>query len=128
MNNLIFSLSSVLGVPVYSTKGVAIAVVYDLVCNKDTGRITYFILCSDAPRPDNAPADLEYFAIHHSYLYFAGGERRQLTFSPKLGNEEQSYFIELPEQYEDIEVQTLTDFSAYLYLNTHTAGHRSDND
>ncbi|THH39312.1 PRC-barrel domain-containing protein [Neolewinella litorea] len=126
MNNVIFSLSTLLGTEVYSTKGMAIALLCDVVCNKDTGKITYFILCTGMQQePESDPP--EYFAVHHSFFYLSG-EDEILTYSPKLGNDEHCFFLDLPEEYEDTEVQDIADFNSYLYTTASIAGHRSDND
>ncbi len=126
MNNLILSLTSVLGSRVYSTRGVPVATLSDVLCNKDTGRITHFILSTDEG-PGEPALESGFYAVHHSYFYFASGEN-VLTFSSKLGNEDQGYFLELPERYDHEEVGTLADFNTYLYHNANVAGHRSDND
>ncbi|NJB87462.1 sporulation protein YlmC with PRC-barrel domain [Lewinella marina] len=126
LDKVIFSLSALLGTEVYSTKGKVIAVLCDVVCNKDTGKITYLILCpGSAEEQTGEPAD--YFAIHHSFFYL-GGPEESLTYSPKLGNDEHSFFLDLPEQYGDTDVKDITDFNSYLYTHTTVAGHRSDND
>ena len=125
MHNLIFSLSAVLGKKVRSTKGATVATLVDLVCNKDTGRLTYFILVAEEESGPGQEAVT--FAIHHSYFYFPEGEQH-IVFSHKLGNEDQSFFLELPDLYESVEVGALTDFTSYLHRSGGVAGHRSDND
>lgn len=125
MQNLIFSLSSVLGKEVRSTKGTRVATLVDLICNKDTGRLTYLVLSAEGgSESDQKPAT---FAVHHSYFYFPDGEEH-LVFSHKLGNEDQSFFLELPDCYGETEVGALMDFTDHLQRNTGVAGHRSDND
>lgn len=124
MTHLIVSLSATLGAEVYVGKSV-VAVVYDIVCNKDTGKITYFILCPQSGE-DEDPAP-EYFAVHHSYFYF-DGEDQVLTFSPKLGNDDYGYFVDLPPQYDLAEVKELIEFNRYVSAQSTAAGHRSDND
>lgn len=124
MTHLIVSLSATLGSEVYVGKSV-IAVVYDIVCNKDTGKITYFVLCPQTGEEGEAVP--EYFAIHHSYFYFDGADQ-VLTYSPKLGNDDYGYFVDLPPQYDLAEVKDLTEFNRYVSAQSNVAGHRSDND
>lgn len=126
MNQVIFSLAALLGSEVYSTKGNPIAILCDVVCNKDTGKITYFILCTPGPAEEQEE-NTDYFAVHHSFFYLSGPEDT-LTYSPKLGNDEHCFFLDLPDEYEDTDVQDIADFNTYLYTSTSTAGHRSDND
>lgn len=124
MTHLIVSLSATLGAEVFAGKSV-VAVVYDIVCNKDTGKITYFVLCPQTGEKDQSAP--EYFAVHHSYLYFDGDEQL-LTFSPKLGNDDYGYFIDLPPQYDLADVKDITEFNRYLSARSSKAGHRSDYD
>lgn len=126
MNNLIFSLAATLAAPVYSTRGQEIGRLADVICNKDTGRVTYFLVSVDPPDA-NINSRAPRYAVHHSYFYFAQGER-QLTYSPKLGNEEQYFFVELPADYDGDDVQTITEFNAYLLVHANVGGHRTDND
>ena len=102
-----------------------VAIVYDIVCNKDTGKITYFVLCPQ--HGDQGEPAAEYFAVHHSYLYF-DGEDQLLTYNAKLGNDDYGYFVDLPSQYDLAEVNDLTDFNRYLSALSSAAGHRSDYD
>ncbi|MGB3800716.1 MAG: hypothetical protein WA952_12950, partial [Lewinella sp.] len=110
---------------IYAGRGNPIAVLYDVICNKDTGKITYFILCPHGGESQAATND--YYGIHHSYFYFDGDEET-LTFNAKLGNDEQSFYMDLPPQYDELEVKDLADFNRFLNINAATAGHRSDND
>ena len=126
MTTLIVSLAAALGSEVYAGRGNPVAVLCDIVCNKDTGKITYFILC---PRTADTEEDgpEEYFAIHHSYFYFEE-ESESLTYSAKLGNNEHSFFLDLPDQYDEVDVRDLNDFNRFLSGHSGVAGHRSDND
>ncbi|PPK87557.1 hypothetical protein CLV84_0500 [Neolewinella xylanilytica] len=127
MTTLIVSLSATLGSEVFIGKGNPIAVVYDVICNKDTGKITYFILCPLAAEEKGEPAIEDYYAVHHSYFYF-DDEDEVLNFSGKLGNDEHSFFLDLPQQYDDSEVKDLAEFNRLVIINSAAAGHRSDND
>ncbi len=125
MITLIVSLSATLGSEVITGKDGVIAVIYDVVCNKDTGKLTYFILCPQSLE-DREDAPAEYFAIHHSYFYFEG-DNQTVTYNPKLGNDEHNFFLDLPQQYDEMEVQDLADFNRYVSAHSTAAGHRSDN-
>ena len=126
MTTLIVSLAAALGSEVLAGRGNPVAVLCDVVCNKDTGKITYFVLC---PRTTEAEEDgpEEYFAVHHSYFYF-DEDSDSLTYSPKLGNNEHSFFLDLPVQYDEVEVKDLNEFNRFLSSQSSAAGHRTDND
>lgn len=126
MTNLVVSLSTILGSEVFAGKGQPVAVVCDVICNKDTGKITYFIVCPQSVTEGSLPPD--YYAIHHSFFYLEGEEQQLLTFNAKLGNDEHSFFLDLPPQYDESEVQDLADFNRYINLHSAAAGHRSDYD
>ncbi|MCP9234536.1 PRC-barrel domain-containing protein [Lewinella sp. JB7] len=124
METPIFSLSSVIGSEVRSAVGVDVAVLEDIVCNKDNGKITYFILSPLGKEEDD---DMPLFAVHHSFFYF-DSVADTLVFSAKIGKDDHSFFLDLPPHYNDSEVEDVASFNRYLASHSSVAGHRSDND
>ncbi|WP_157976227.1 hypothetical protein [Lewinella sp. IMCC34191] len=125
MNTLIVSLSATLGSEVFAGRGNPVAILFDVICNKDTGKITYFIVCPHGQEKEAVPN--EYYGIHHSYFYFDDDDEI-LTFNAKLGNDEHSFYMDLPSHYDEMDVKDLTSFNRFLNTNDTTAGHRSDNE
>ena len=128
MSGPIFSLARVIGSEVHSTKGGVVAVVTDVIWNQDTARVTYLVISPDrvlAPEVTREPPAT--FAIHPSYFYFDGEDDR-LVFSGKIGKDNHSFFLDLPERYDEIDVEDLNGFKLYLGRNTAVATHRSDNE
>ena len=124
----IFSLAAVIGVQVYGTKGSPLAIVTDLIWNQDSGKVTYLIVSPDAIHsPELTREPPSSFAIHPSYFYFDGDDD-QLIFNPKIGKDDHSFFLDLPEQYDELDMQDLNEFKLYLARNTAVATHRSDNE
>ncbi len=123
MNNPIFSLSAIMGADVLSNKGDSIGILEDVIWNKDSGKVTYLIVSPQEPNEAHCPV---YFAIHHSFFYFDGPDEL-LTFNPKIGKDDHSFFLDLPTHYEDTDMQDLTGFNRYLLTYSAVATHRSDN-
>ena len=129
MSGPIFSLATVIGAQVYSTKGIILATVTDVIWNKDTARVTYLIISPFQPSAaELSVAASTAFAIHPSYFYFDGEDDR-LVFSSKIGKDtHSSFFLDLPERYDEADIEDLNDFKLYLVRNTAVATHRSDNE
>ncbi len=122
MTSPILSVSSLLGTDVYSGKGHCIGVLKDLVWNKDSGKISYLIV---VVQETESTSDSVHFAIHHSYFYLDGPERR-LTFHPKIGKDDYSFLPDLPVPYEDLDVRDNVAFHRYVLTQSAIAMHRSD--
>ncbi|MBB4079052.1 sporulation protein YlmC with PRC-barrel domain [Lewinella aquimaris] len=125
MENPIFSLSAIIGSEIKSTAGTDIAILEDIICNKDNGKITYLILSPHGKEASSEETLL--FAVHHSFFYFDTAVE-SLTFNAKIGKADHSFFLDLPGQYGDTEVEDVSSFSRYLSTYSAVAGHRSDND
>ncbi|SEQ76266.1 PRC-barrel domain-containing protein [Neolewinella agarilytica] len=119
MHNLIFSVSSLLHCELYTPEGLNIGTLHDVVCNKDSGKITYLIVetCS----PDHL------FAIHHSFFYL-GQEEDEIIFDQRIGRENHAIYLDLPGHYASKTVLKYRDFLQLILPNLAVAGHRSDNE
>lgn len=113
-----------MGADVYSGKGYVIGLLEDLVWNKDSGKVSYLIV---TPQQAESGTESVYFAIHHSYFYLEG-PKGHLTFNPKIGKDDYSFFLDLPVLYEDMDVQDSTAFNRYVVNHSAVASHRSDNE
>lgn len=130
MTSHIFSLSAILGSEVITGRNSPVAVINDVICNKDTGKITYIILLpleGDSKEEQEDAIEMDCFAVHHSFFYF-GEESDKLHYNAKLGNDDHSFFLDLPDHYDEGEVQDMADFNRYIGSHSSAAGHRSDNE
>ena len=123
MHHLIFSISALLGTDIVMKDGVTVGTLEDVICNKDSGRIT-FLMISAGPYVGR---ESELYALHHSYFYL-NGDDEVLIFDPKGGTNDASFFIDLPDHYDDATVHDFARFSSIILPYLTTASHRSDND
>jgi len=119
MHHLIFSVSRLLHCELHTPEGLNIGTLQDIICNKDSGKITYLII--ETTSPDHL------FAIHHSYFYL-GEEEDELIFDQKIGREDHSIYLDLPRNYVSKIVLKYRDFLQLILPNLAVAGHRSDNE
>jgi sporulation protein YlmC with PRC-barrel domain len=123
MHHLIFSISALLGTEVVTANSMDIGKLEDVICNKDTGKITYLIISAGKHHGD----DDRMYAIHHSYFYL-NGDDEQLIFDQKIGKENHAFFLDLPDHYDDATVLDYSSFARNVLPMLSIAGHRSDND
>lgn len=123
MHHLIFSISALLGTEIVLKDGVTVGTLKDVICNKDSGRITYLMISADP----NTGQSRELYALHHSYFYL-NGDDEVLIFDPNTGTDDASFYIDLPDHYDDATVHDFTHFSSVVLPRLTSASHRSDND
>jgi sporulation protein YlmC with PRC-barrel domain len=119
MHHLIFSVSSLLHCELHTPEGLSIGILNDIICNKDSGKITYLIV--ETSSPDHL------FAIHHSYFYL-GQEEDEIIFDQRIGREDHAIYLDLPSSYASKIVLKYKDFLRLILPNLAIAGHRSDNE
>lgn len=119
MHHLIFSVSSLLNCDLHTPEGVSVGTLHDVICNKDSGKITYLIVETTTPS--------YLFALHHSYFYL-GEEEDEIIFDQKLGRDDHIIYLDLPRQYASTTVLKYRDFIQLVLPNLAVAGHRSDNE
>ncbi len=123
MHHLIFSISALLGTDIVLKDGITVGTLEDVICNKDSGRITYLMI-SAGPYVGR---DGELYALHHSYFYL-NGDDEVLIFDPNTGTDDASFYIDLPDHYDEATVHDFTRFSSVVLTHLTSASHRSDND
>lgn len=123
MHHLIFSASALLGTDIVSPEGAKLGALEDIICNKDTGKITYLIVSAGR----NLGFRNKLYALHHSFFYL-NGDDEVLIFDTKIGKDDHNFYLDLPDHYDDATVHDFSDFSKEILLNLSVAGHRSDNE
>jgi len=119
MHHLIFSISSLLNRELQTPEGLNVGVLHDIICNKDSGKITYLILKTHSPE--------RLFALHHSFFYL-GEEEDEIIFDQKIGREDHVFYLDLPKNYAKTIVLKYNDFLHMVLPDLTAAGHRSDNE
>jgi sporulation protein YlmC with PRC-barrel domain len=119
MQHVLFSLSALLGTRIITPQGLPVGDIQDVVCNKDSGKMTYLIL--KAGKKD------QFYAIHHSFFYMQGKDTR-LIFDQKAGKEHNPLYLELPSLYQSQSVLSYWSFCRDILVQFEFTGHRSDND
>lgn len=122
MHHLIFSTSALLGTDVVTTGNMSVGTLEDVICNKDSGKLTYLIVNAGA----YLGGENQLYAIHHSFFYL-NGDDEALILDPQRGQSDPAA-LNLPDHYDDATVLGYADFVTNVLNQLQLTGHRSDYD